>query len=51
VLVSHDEYERLRARRLSPAAALRTWREHAPDDYDGLEVPERERSPGRNVRF
>jgi prevent-host-death family protein len=51
VLVSHDEYERLCAKRLSPAAALRAWRESAPADYDGFEPPERERSPGRDVRF
>jgi prevent-host-death family protein len=51
VLVSHDEYERLRAKRLSPAAALRAWRAAAPADYDGFEVPERDRSPGRKVQL
>ncbi|HKQ69940.1 MAG TPA: type II toxin-antitoxin system Phd/YefM family antitoxin [Polyangiaceae bacterium] len=51
VLVSHDEYERLRAKRLSPAAALRAWRESTPADYEGFELPERERSPGRDVRL
>jgi prevent-host-death family protein len=51
VLVSLDEYERPREKRLSPAAALRAWRKTAPPDYDGLERPDRERSPGRDVRF
>ena len=51
VLISHGEYERLRSKRLSPAAALRAWRESAPTAYDGFELPDREPSPGRDVRF
>jgi prevent-host-death family protein len=51
VLISHDEHERLNAKRLSPGAALRAWRAQAPADFDGLEVPERDPSPGRNVRL
>ncbi len=51
VLVSLEEYDRLRAKRLSPAAALRLWREGAPSGYDGFELPERDPSPGRDVRL
>ena len=51
VLVSREEYDRLRAKRLSPAAALRAWREAAPVEYDGFDFPERDPSPGRDVRF
>jgi len=52
VLVSREEYDRLRARRLSPASALRAWREAVPADYeDGFELPERDPSAGRDVRF
>jgi prevent-host-death family protein len=51
VLVSREEYDRLRAERLSPAAALRAWREAAPAGYDGFDLPERDPSPGRDVRI
>jgi prevent-host-death family protein len=51
VLVSREEYDRLRADRLSPSAAFRAWREEAPTDYDGFDLPERDPSPGRDVRY
>lgn len=51
VLVSRDEYERLRAKGRSPAAALRAWRTAAPEGYDGIDLPERDTSPGRDVRL
>jgi prevent-host-death family protein len=51
ILLSQAEYDRLRADRLSPSAALRAWREEAPADYNGFDLPERDPSPGRDVRY
>lgn len=55
VLVSSDEYDRLRAARPSLAEALRAWRAHLPAGFQGLTKEEvrslRDPSPGREERF
>jgi prevent-host-death family protein len=55
VLVSCDEYDRLRATRPSLDQALRAWRARLPDDFEGFTDDEvrswRDPSPGREVRF
>ena len=50
-LGSRGEYDRLRAKRLSPAASLRAWRAEAPDDYDGFKFSDPDLTAGRDVRF
>jgi prevent-host-death family protein len=55
VLVSSDEYERLRVARPSPRQALQAWRARLPADFRGFSEDEirswRDASPGRDVRF
>jgi prevent-host-death family protein len=55
VLVSCDEYDRLRTARPSVAAALKTWRARLPRDFEPLRDDEvrswRDASPGREVPF
>jgi prevent-host-death family protein len=55
VLVSCDEYDRLRSARPSVADALHAWRARLPADFEGLSTDEtqswRDPSPGRDIRF
>ncbi len=55
VLVSCDEYDRLRATRPSLDQALQAWRAGLPADFEGFTDGEvsswRDPSPGREVRF
>lgn len=55
VLVSCDEYDRLRATRPSLDQALQAWRARLPADFEGFTDDEvrswRDPSPGREVRF
>jgi prevent-host-death family protein len=55
VLVSSDEYDRLRSARLMPDQALQAWRARLPADFEGFSDEEvrswRDPSPGREVRF
>jgi prevent-host-death family protein len=55
VLVSCDEYDRLRATRPSLDQALHAWRARLPADFEGFSDDEvrswRDPSPGREVRF
>jgi prevent-host-death family protein len=55
VLVSCDEYERLRSARPSVTEALQTWRSRLPEDFEGPREDEvrswRDSSPGRDVRI
>jgi prevent-host-death family protein len=55
VLVSCDEYDRLRTTRPSVAEALHAWRARLPPDFEPLRDDEvrswRDASPGRDVRF
>ena len=55
VLVSSEEYDRLRRATPSPSEALRAWRSRLPDDFEGLKQEEveawRDRSSGRDIRL
>jgi prevent-host-death family protein len=55
VLMSWDEYDRLRATRPSPEQALQAWRAQLPADFEGFSDDEvrswRDPSPGREVRL
>jgi len=55
VLVSCDEYDRLRATRPSLDQALQAWRARLPADFEGFSDDDvrswRDPSPGREVRF
>ena len=55
VLVSREEYTRLRAKRTSLDQALLAWRARLPADFDGFTDDEvrswRDPSPGREVPF
>jgi len=55
VLVSSDEYDRLRSALPSPDQALQAWRARLPRDFEGFSDDEvrswRDPSLGRAVRF
>ena len=55
VLVSREEYTRLRAKRPSLDQALHAWRARLPAEFEGFSDDEvrswRDGSPGREVRF
>jgi prevent-host-death family protein len=55
VLISRDEYERLRGKGPSLLEALRAWQAECPPQFEGFTPEEiatlRDRSPGRDAGF